>query len=409
MHPQTILDRIAELPRIKLAHLNTPFEEMPRLRAAIADSMGADISAVPPLFIKRDDTTGFAFGGNKARHMEFMFAHLIERGIDTIVNINHYDSNNARLAAAASAKTGIKYHWVAYDMIDEPVEGNMLIAHLAGAHIHRVPDMQTARPLAEKLRDQEIKNGRNATILSDNPFFDIAGMIGFLETGAELDTQITRHAAKNPRHSRERGRFSGRHVHPEGKGRVSPARGGNVRRTKGDPHSNALSDHPTAEDTNPFPHASNTPIHFWGLCGRSIAGIRLYARNTGKPWTATAVAQPHYNPENYQEIYLDRSNRVAKLLNLDTPLEPGDIDTLTGYTITYGVPTELGIEAMHLVAKTEGIILDPTYTGKSMSALTAEIRKSNLDPDIPITFIHSGGLPQTFAFPNQIWNSQPDE
>ena len=430
MHPQTILDRIAELPRIQLAHKNTPFEEMPRLRAAIADSMGTDISAIPPLFIKRDDTTGFAFGGNKARHMEFMFAHLIERGIDTIVNINHYDSNNARLAAAASAKTDIKYHWVAYDMIDEPVQGNMLIAHLAGAQIYRVPDMQTARPLAEKLRDQEIKNGRNATILSDNPFFDIAGMIGFLETAAELDTQISnytppsrsvrgrersergmpedpRHSYENPRHSREetrhsreRGRFSGRHVHPEGKGRVSPARGGNVRRTKGDA--------PTAEDANPFPHASNTPIHFWGLCGRSIAGIRLYARNTGKPWTATAVAQPHYNPENYQEIYLDRSNRVAKLLNLDAALEPGDIDTLTGYTITYGIPTELGIEAMHLVAKTEGIILDPTYTGKSMSALIAEIRKNNLDPDTPITFIHSGGLPQTFAFPNQIWNSQPN-
>ena len=405
MQPQTILDRIAELPRVNLARKNTPFEEMPRLRAAIAESMGTDINAVPPLFIKRDDATGFAFGGNKARHMEFMFAHLVERGIDTIVNINHYDSNNARLAAAASAKTNIKYHWVAYDMIDEPVEGNMLIAHLAGAEIHRVPDMQTARPLAEQLRDEEIKNGRNATILSDNPFFDIAGMIGFLETAAELDTQITHHSAESR--------------NPEGKRWVSLIHGGNVRRTKGDtrtgdscgrPSSGRQpSAHSAADDatTNLFPNASNTPIHFWGLCGRSIAGIRLYARNTGKPWSATAVAQPHYTPENYQEIYLDRSTRVANLLNLDTALQPGDITTLTGYTITYGVPTELGIEAMHLVAKTEGILLDPTYTGKSMSALIAEIRKNNIDPNTPIIFIHSGGLPQTFAFPNQISNWQP--
>ena len=102
MHPHQILNAIADLPRIPLAHKNTPLEEMPRLRTAIAESMDADIDAVPPLFIKRDDTTGFAFGGNKARHMEFLFAHLIERGIDTIININHYDSNNARLAAAAS-------------------------------------------------------------------------------------------------------------------------------------------------------------------------------------------------------------------------------------------------------------------------------------------------------------------
>ena len=144
------------------------------------------------------------------------------------------------------------------------------------------------------------------------------------------------------------------------------------------------------------------PIHFWGLCGRSIAGIILYARNTGNPWTATAVAQPHYTPENYEQIYLDRSDRVANLLNLDTPLKPNDIKTLTGYTKTYGVPTDPGIQAMHLLAQTESIILDPTYTAKSMSALIAEIQQGNLDPQTPTIFIHSGGLPQTFAFPNQI-------
>ena len=362
MHPQTILDSIAELPRVQLARKNTPFEEMPRLRDAIADSMGIDLKAVPPLFIKRDDTTGFAFGGNKARHMEFLFAHFLDRGIDTLININHYDSNNARLVAAACAKTGIKYHWVAYDMVDAPVMGNMLIAHLTGAIIHRVSDQPAAKSLAEDLLAQELASGRNATIVSDNPFFDIAGMIGFLETGAELDTQIS-----------------------------------SLSRSEGDAG---------AKRMQGMPDLGNTPIHLWGLCGRSIAGIRLYARNTGKPWTATAVAQPHYTPENYQEIYLDRSNRVANLLNLDTPLEPGDITTLTGYTITYGVPTQAGIEAMHLVAKTEGIILDPTYTGKSMSALVAEIRKGNITPDVPVIFIHSGGQPQTFAFADQIWNWQ---
>ena len=148
--PKPSLTASTNIPRIQLAHKNTPFEEMPRLRAAIAESMGADLDAVPLLFIKRDDATGFAFGGNKARHMEFLFADLIERGIDTIVNVNHYDSNNARLAAAASAKTGIKYHWVAYDLVDEPMQGNMLIAHLTGAIIHRVTTHQDANHLAEK-------------------------------------------------------------------------------------------------------------------------------------------------------------------------------------------------------------------------------------------------------------------
>ena len=161
---------------------------------------------------------------------------------------------------------------------------------------------------------------------------------------------------------------------------------GNVRRTKG----------------------GHSPLRMWGLCGRSIASIRLYARNTGKPWSATAVAKPHHTPETYQATYIDRSTRVADLLGLDAALEPGDIDTLTGYADTkYGVPTEAAYAAIHLVAKTEAIILDPNYTGKSMSALIAQIRTRNLDPKTPIIFIHTGGQTQTFAFPNQLSNREP--
>ena len=357
MDNQTILDSIAELPRLQLARLCTPFEEAPRLRAAIAASMDADVEAVPQIFIKRDDATGFALGGNKARHMEFLFAHLMERGFDTIVNINHYHSNQARFVAASSAKTGMKCHMVAVDMVDAPVVGNLLIGHLTGAEIHRVPS-DYSRAVAEKLVAEENEQGRNATILSDNDFSDIAGMIGFLETGIELDAQI----ANFP----------------------SPARGGGFR------------------------WGSDTPLRMWGLVGRSIAGLRLYARNTGKNWTASATAYSHTQPDSYESVYIDRSQRVAELLGLSTALDAGDLDTIIGYAGTdYGVPHDGVFEAIHLVAKTEGIILDPNYTGKSMSALIGEIRAGNLDPEVPVVFIHSGGLPQTFAFADELWNWQP--
>ena len=358
MKTQTILDRIDELPRIKLAYLNTPFEEAPNLRAAIANSMDADVDAVPQLFIKRDDATGFAFGGNKARHMEFLFAHLIERGFDTIVNINHYHSNQARFVAASSAKMGLKCHMVAVDMIEAPVMGNLLIGHLTGAEIHRVPS-EYSRSVAEKLVNDENENGRNATILSDNDFSDIAGMIGFLETGSEIDAQIS-----------------------------------SLSRSEGDAGAK---------------RTQGMPLRMWGLVGRSIAGLRLYARNTSKNWSASATAYSHTQPDSYEAIYIDRSTRVAELLGLDTALEPGDLDTITGYTgDDYGIPTEGVFEAIHLVAKTEGIILDPNYTGKSMSTLIGEIRAGNLDPEVPVVFIHSGGLPQTFAFADQLWNWQPN-
>ena len=340
MDNQTILDSIAELPRLQLARLCTPFEEAPRLRAAIAASMDAGVEAVPRIFIKRDDATGFALGGNKARHMEFLFAHLMERGFDTIVNINHYHSNQARFVAASSAKTGMKCHMVAVDMVDAPVVGNLLIGHLTGAEIHRVPS-DYSRAVAEKLVAEENEQGRNATILSDIDFSDIAGMIGFLETGIELDAQ-TDEAGK--------------------------------------------------------------PLRMWGLVGRSIAGLRLYARNTGKDWTASATAYSHTQPDSYESVYIDRSQRVAELLGLSTALDAGDLDTIIGYAgIDYGVPHDGVFEAIHLVAKTEGIILDPNYTGKSMSALIGEIRAGNLDPEVPVVFIHSGGLPQTFAFAEELW------
>ena len=394
MQPQTILNAIAEIPRIQLARKNTPFEEMPRLRAAIAESMNAELDAVPQLFIKREDTTGFAFGGNKARHMEFLFAHFVERGIDTIVNINHYDSNNARFVAASCAKTGMKYHWVAHDMVDAPVTGNMLIAHMAGANIHRVPDQPTAKSLAEKINDEETRNGRNSTIVSNNPFYDIAGMIGFLEVGAELDTQITRHSGESRDPGLRQGMGANRPLSERKGTRASAARSQGYAGVDAGPATQPLS--------------PNTPIHFWGLCGRSIGGIRLYARNTGKPWKATAVAQQLEFPKTYEGIYLDRSARVADLLDLDTALEPGDITTVAGYTGIYGFTTEAAIAAIHLVASTEGIMLDPNYTGKSMSGLIDQIQSGNVDPEVPVVFIHTGGLPQTFAFADELWNWQPN-
>ncbi len=186
-----VLERIGELPRVKLARLCTPFEEAPRFRKALADTCEGGLESLPRIFIKRDDATGFAFGGNKARHMEFLFARFIERGIDTIVNINHYHSNQARFVAASCAKLGFKCHLVSVDMLDAPMVGNLLIGKLTGAEIHRVPS-EYSRQVADSLVDDEASRGRSAMVLSDEKYADIAGMIGFLETGAEIERSYSR-------------------------------------------------------------------------------------------------------------------------------------------------------------------------------------------------------------------------
>ena len=93
-------DHVAKLARVHFGHLPTPLEELPRLR----EVLGAN---APRLFVKRDDLTGLAFGGNKVRHMEFRLADVLAKGCDTIVVANVAQSNHARLHTALAARFGL--------------------------------------------------------------------------------------------------------------------------------------------------------------------------------------------------------------------------------------------------------------------------------------------------------------
>ena len=328
-----IRQKLEELPRFKLSHLNTPLEPLDRLRQALLDD---GVSVPNRMLVKRDDTTGLAFGGNKGRHFEFEIANILEGGYDTVININHYHSNQARFIAAGCAKAGLKYHIVSIDMVTAPLTGNLLLCKLMGAEIHRVP-AEYGRQTAEKIFARTTEDGGRPYILPDDPFVDIMGMIGFLETGLELEEQFE----------------------------VAEVEG---------------------------------PVRFWGLTGRSIAGLRLYAKNRGLDWRATAVQYSPGEIEVFHEVTAARAAEVIKMFDLEVGLDNSDIDVLEDYRgPEYGVPDDRTIEAILLTGKAEGLILDPNYTGKSMSGLIGELRAGRIDSDETICFIHSGGLPQVFA------------
>jgi 1-aminocyclopropane-1-carboxylate deaminase/D-cysteine desulfhydrase-like pyridoxal-dependent ACC family enzyme len=139
--------RIAKLPRLRLAHLPTPLEEMPRLSAELGG---------PRIFVKREDMTGLAYGGNKARHYEFEMPHIRDEGYDTLINIMDYHSNNARMTAAAANKTGFRYVLVLKNAAHRKVQGNLLIDKLLGAELHLLDQFQseTATEYATKLKKQ---------------------------------------------------------------------------------------------------------------------------------------------------------------------------------------------------------------------------------------------------------------
>ena len=343
-----IAEAISGLARFKLSHLNTPLEDAPRLRKAIAATVPVRSGSptLPRILVKRDDQTGLAFGGNNGRHFEFAIGQVIERGHDAVINVNDYHSNQARLAAAACARAGLKYVLVSTDKVDKPMTGNLLLCKLMGAEIHRVPIEYT-----DKLVDRIFANleaeGRRPFVLPRDEMRDTAGIFGFVETGLELEHQL----------------------HEIG---------------------------------------VTGPVRFWDLTGRTIAGLRLYAKNRGLPWSTTAVMYSPDAADHFDEDTVNFSGAVAKRLDLPHVLGPGDIDVLRQYAgPSYGVPFDSVFEAMYMAAKAESLILDPNYTGKSMAGLIGEIRKDRVDPAVPVVFIHSGGMPQVFAFAKEISAAEP--
>jgi 1-aminocyclopropane-1-carboxylate deaminase/D-cysteine desulfhydrase-like pyridoxal-dependent ACC family enzyme len=330
---QQIRTKLKELSRFKLSTLNTRIEPLDRLQQALIDE---GVDAPNRMLVKRDDVTGLAFGGNKSRHFEFAIAHILEDGFDTVININHYHSNQARFIAAGCTKAGLKYHIVSIDMVTAPLTGNLLLCKLMGAKIHRTPS-EYGRQMADKIFTEETAAGRKPYILPDDPFSDIMGMIGFMETGLELERQLADEGVE-------------------------------------------------------------APVRFWGLTGRSIAGLRLYAKNRGLDWRATACQYSPDSIEDFQKVTAKHSAQVAEMFELDQPLDSDDLQVLEDYRGPgYGEPDDPVIEAIQMVGKAEGLILDPNYTGKAMSALIGEFRAGRIDPEETIVFIHSGGLPQLFA------------
>src|ERR671934_3043465 len=130
MTPEAVRNIVARLPRVDLAHLPTPLEEVPRF----AERVGG-----VRIFLKRDDCTGLLFGGNKTRHNEFLLADALHQGADLLVWGAGVQSNNCRQTAAACAKLGLECHlYLTRATHNEDVQGNLLLDHLMGAQVHIV-------------------------------------------------------------------------------------------------------------------------------------------------------------------------------------------------------------------------------------------------------------------------------
>src|SRR5690349_2283940 len=178
---QWIRDRIAQVPRVKIAITPTPLEEAPNLSKALGG---------PRIFIKRDDLTSLALGGNKLRNLEFRLARTLADNPDTVIVGLDLQSNSARQTVAACNKLGLKTILVLEGSKPNVIQGNLLMDYLLGADVHFAATREEQREMLDGFANKIRKAGGRPHILNDNPMFDVASAAAYLEATLEVLEQL---------------------------------------------------------------------------------------------------------------------------------------------------------------------------------------------------------------------------
>lgn len=321
---------IARIPRVKIALTPTPMEAAPNLSKALGG---------PTIYVKRDDLTGVGLGGNKLRNLEFRLARTMAEKPDVVIVGLDLQSNSARQTVGACNKLGLETILVLEGAKPNEVQGNLLMDYLLGATVHFAATRQEQRAKLDQLAEECRRAGKRPHILNDNPMFDVASAIAYLETTMEMLEQLQ-----------------------------------------------AMGTRPTAL--------------YMSSSGKGQAGLELARKLFGGfAVNGVTASREHDVPTRTAGI----ANATAKTLGLDVTLSPNEIVNFNGFVGEgYGKPSSDGIEAVRLFARTEGIVLDPVYTGKAAAAMIAHIREGRLSKDDVVVFVHTGGTPANFTW-NGLW------
>lgn len=313
------------VPRVPLARLPTPLEEMPRL----ARHLGLE-----RLLVKRDDGTGLAMGGNKARKLEYDFAPILAGGSDVVVTVGGAQSNHAAMTAAAARRLGLDVKLVLGGPEVSRLRGNMLLDALYGAEVRYLLDDDDNDSLAAAMDTWVVelrRDGRRPYALPIGGSTGLGGL-GYVRAARELAAQV---------------------------------------------------------GAGPFQVV--TAVGSCGTFAGLSLGLRLFA-----PGARVVGISVSRTARQIADRTAELMAGSAALLGIAPP-SPGALECHDGFHERYGVATESGADAIRVCARLEGLLLDPVYTGKSMAGLIALVRAGALDPGIPVVFLHTGGLPILFA------------
>lgn len=331
------LGSLSVFPRVKLVIAPTPIEELFNLSKMLDG---------PRIFVKRDDLTGLAFGGNKVRQLEFYMGEAQSNGADTILTTGAVQSNFVRTAAAAAAKLGMHCHVQLEERVENIDEthrnsGNVLLNRLMGAKLysfHTGEDESGADSGLEKIAKKLRLKGKNPYIISLSPGHSAIGALGYIVCAQEIIEQLEKSKVKIDKI------FCGSGSAATHAGLIFGLR------------------------------ALQSNISVIGVCVR---------RSAEKQFTRV----------------LNKCNEIADLLGIKSPVVKEDILTTdTTFYPGYGCLNDGTIEALQLSASLEGLILDPVYTGKVMAGLIHCVRLEKMQNETNILFLHTGGQPSLFAY-----------
>ena len=298
------------------------------------ERLSAALGGRTELWIKREDLLPLAFGGNKLRNLEYLVGAALAEGADTLVTSGRRWSNHARLTAAAGARAGLGVHLVLSGPPAEPPNPGVVLGELLGATVHQaVTDDRAERAaLLDRVVGELRAAGRRVAVVGIGGS-GVTGVLGQVRAALELTDQVA--AA---------GFVPGDLVVPS-------------------------------------------------ATGGTHAGLLVGLRTAGLPTLVHGIAVT--SPEELRPAI---EQLVAELGEVDglAPVDPAEIDLDPGQLgAGYGIPTEAAAEATRLLARSEGILVDPIYTAKALAALVERVRSGALDGH-QVVFWHAGGTPGMF-------------
>ncbi|MEM6886909.1 MAG: D-cysteine desulfhydrase [Pseudomonadota bacterium] len=328
--------KLDQFPRTALCHQPTPIEAMPRLSALLGG---------PALYVKRDDCTGLATGGNKTRKLEFLVGEAMQRQADVLVTQGAVQSNHVRQTAAAACKVGMKCHVLLERRVPDrnatyEETGNVLLDNLFGATYAFRPAGLDMNAEAQAVTDALRAKGARPYFIpggGSNP----TGALGYVKCAQEIADYATKTGQ----------RFDWLVM-----------------------------------------STGSTGTHAGLVAGFAALGHDL-------PVIGVSVRQPRERQVSAVHTLTQRT--LEKLGAPSVPL--GKIIVDDGYVGEgYGIPAESTLEAIRITARQEGLLLDPVYSAKGMAGLIGLVRQGFFKPTDNILFLHTGGSTALFAYQEQL-------